>query len=122
MPAAPTKPSATASDCGESALAQCVTQLVRRYLRDLDGNAEGAELHTLVMHNAAPWTQPYPLLEVRLSDLAGHAVAARVFAPTTYLPDAALATRGLPPDARAAISIEIRDPGRQAVAFEIVPR
>lgn len=52
MPAAPTKPSTAASDCGESALAQCVTQLVRRYLRDLDGNAEGAELHTLVMHNA----------------------------------------------------------------------
>ena len=52
MPAAPTKPSAAASDCGENALAQCVTQLVRRYLRDLDGNAEGAELHTLVMHNA----------------------------------------------------------------------
>ena len=52
MPAAPTKPSTAASDCGESALAQCVTQLVRRYLRDLDGNAEGAELHTLVMRNA----------------------------------------------------------------------
>jgi Fis family transcriptional regulator len=52
MSAAPTKPSAAASDYGESALAQCVTQLVRRYLRDLDGNADGAELHMLVMHSA----------------------------------------------------------------------
>ncbi len=51
MSAAPTKPSAANSDHGESALAQCVTQLVRRYLRDLDGNAAGAELHALVMQS-----------------------------------------------------------------------
>ena len=98
--------------------------LLRLDARDIrrHPDAPDALLISATLHNTAPWTQPYPLLEVRLSDLAGHAVAARVFAPTTYLPDAALATRGLPPDARAAISIEIRDPGRQAVAFEIVPR
>ena len=98
--------------------------LLRLDARDIRRHPDvpDALLISATLHNAAPWTQPYPLLEVRLSDLAGRAVAARVFAPTTYLPDAALAARGLPPGARAAISIEIRDPGRQAVAFEIVPR
>ena len=98
--------------------------LLRLDARDIRRHPDvpDALLISATLHNTAPWTQPYPLLEVRLSDLAGRAVAARVFAPTTYLPDAALATRGLPPGARAAISIEIRDPGRQAVAFEIVPR
>lgn len=52
MPAAPAKNVAHASDHCESALAQCVTQLVRRYLRDLDGNAADAELHNLVMQCA----------------------------------------------------------------------
>lgn len=52
MSAASAKPSTAASDCGDGALAQCVTQLVRRYLRDLDGNAADAELHALVMHSA----------------------------------------------------------------------
>lgn len=98
--------------------------LLRLEARDIRRHPDvpDALLISATLHNTAPWTQPYPLLEVRLSDLAGRAVAARVFAPTTYLPDAALAARGLPPGARAAISIEIRDPGRQAVAFEIVPR
>ena len=98
--------------------------LLRLDARDIRRHPDvpDALLISATLHNTAPWTQPYPQLEVRLSDLAGHAVAARVFAPTAYLPDAALAARGLPPGARAAISIEIRDPGRQAVAFEIVPR
>ena len=52
MSAASAKLSAAESDCGDNALAQCVTQLVRRYLRDLDGNAADAELHDLVMHSA----------------------------------------------------------------------
>ena len=52
MSAAIRKPSLATCDHGDSALAQCVTQLVRRYLRDLDGNAAGADLHSLVMHSA----------------------------------------------------------------------
>ena len=79
----------------------------------------GALLISASLRNAAPWPQPYPLLQVQLSDLSGRAVAERVFAPAAYLPDAAIADHGLPAGARAAISIEVRDPGPRAVAFQI---
>lgn len=82
----------------------------------------GALLISATLRNRAPWTQPYPLLEVSLSDLSGKPVALRVFAPDAYLGSRALAARGLPADASAAISLEVRDPGRQAVAFAIHPR
>jgi len=49
MVAATSKSARRAGDDGDSALSQCVTQLVRRYLRDLDGNCAGAELHGLIM-------------------------------------------------------------------------
>ena len=82
----------------------------------------GALLISATLRNRAPWTQPYPPLEVSLSDLSGKPVALRVFAPDAYLGSRALAARGLPADASAAISLEVRDPGRQAVAFAIHPR
>lgn len=82
----------------------------------------GALLISATLINHASWTQPYPLLEVRLSDLAGKPVAERVFPPAAYLANRTIAARGLPAGASAAISIEVRDPGRRAVAFEIRPR
>ena len=82
----------------------------------------GALLISATLINRAPWTQPYPPLEVSLSDFSGKPVAQRVFAPDTYLGSRALAARGLPAGASAAISLEVRDPGRQAVAFAIHPR
>ncbi len=82
----------------------------------------GVLLISATLHNRAPWTQPYPPLEVTLTNLTGAPVAARVFAPASYLPDAAWAAHGLPPGAHAAISIAVRDPGRRAVAFAIRPR
>lgn len=57
-----------------------------------------------------------------LSDLSGKPVAQRVFAPDAYLGSAVLAARGLPAGASAAISLEVHDPGRQAVAFAIHAR
>ncbi len=96
-------------------------QLDAADIRPLPG-APGVLLISASIHNRADWTQPYPALQVTLSNLAGKPVAARVFAPAAYLPDAALAAHGLPAGARAAISLEVRDPGRQAVAFAIAPR
>jgi hypothetical protein len=92
--------------------------------RDIRPHPEvpGALLISATLRNRAPWTQPYPLLEVSLSDLSGKPVAQRVFAPDAYLGSRALAARGLPAGASAAISLEVRDPGRQAVAFAIHQR
>ncbi|THD09400.1 zinc-ribbon and DUF3426 domain-containing protein [Metallibacterium scheffleri] len=92
--------------------------------RDIRPHPEvpGALLISATLHNRAPWTQPYPQLEVSLSDLSGKPVAQRVFAPDAYLGSAVLAARGLPAGASAAISLEVHDPGRQAVAFAIHAR
>jgi len=78
----------------------------------------GALIISATMVNEADFTQPYPGLEISLSDLQGRQVAARSFQPDTYLPDDVDIARGMAPDGRVQVSLEVVDPGDQAVAFE----
>ena len=67
--------------------------------------------------NDARWAQPWPDLELTLSDINGQPIAHRRFAPEEYLghlQGAALVA----PGQSASIALEVRDPGKQAVAFE----
>lgn len=78
----------------------------------------GALIISATMVNQADFTQPYPGLEISLSDLQGRQVAARSFQPDTYLPDDVDIARGIAPDGRVQVSLEVVDPGDEAVAFE----
>lgn len=67
--------------------------------------------------NEARWAQPWPELNLTLSDINGQAIAQRQFAPDEYL---GLGARELiiKPGQTASVTLEVTDPGKQAVAFE----
>jgi predicted Zn finger-like uncharacterized protein len=66
--------------------------------------------------NDAPWPQAWPVLQISLADLDGKAVALRRFEAAEYLgsgPDETTLGAGQ----SATVTLEVQDPGKQAVAF-----
>jgi predicted Zn finger-like uncharacterized protein len=78
----------------------------------------GALIISATMLNRANFVQPYPIVEITLSNLDEQRVAMRRVAPQDYLVDMRALARGLAPNATATIDLEVQDPGRNAVAFE----
>jgi predicted Zn finger-like uncharacterized protein len=66
--------------------------------------------------NDAPWPQAWPVLQISLSDLDGKPVALRRFEPAEYLGSAPREAT-LAPGQSASATLEVQDPGKQAVAF-----
>lgn len=91
--------------------------LVSRDVRPHPSHA-GALIISATMLNRAPFTQPYPTVEITLADLDEQRIAMRRVAPQDYLVDMRALARGLAPNATATIDLEVLDPGRNAVAFE----
>lgn len=78
----------------------------------------GALVISATMLNRAEFGQPFPTLEITLSNLDEERIAMRRLTPQDYMNDALILARGLPPGATATIDLEVLDPGKQAVAFE----
>lgn len=78
----------------------------------------GALIVSATLHNAADFAQPFPAVQVTLSDFDEQRIAMRRFLPQEYVADEAGLRKGLAPGANAAIVFEVVDPGRNAVAFE----
>ncbi|MCW8807328.1 MAG: zinc-ribbon and DUF3426 domain-containing protein [Rhodanobacter sp.] len=70
------------------------------------------------VRNDAAFAQPYPVLEITLSDARGRPVAMRRLQPRDYLDDDAALRRGLAPGGSTVLLIEAKDPGEKAVAFD----
>lgn len=68
--------------------------------------------------NNAPFAQPYPLLELRFSDMNGTPLAQRRFKPREYLPAGTDLQAGMPPNTPIQVELELMDPGSAAVNFE----
>lgn len=68
--------------------------------------------------NIAALPQPYPLMQVSLTDLQGKVIATRRFMPHEYLNATDDAKNLMPPGHPVTASVEIADPGGGAVAFE----
>ncbi len=68
--------------------------------------------------NRAAVTQPYPLLEVRLSDLSGARVAGRRFRPREYLPQGTNIAGGMAPGETVSAHIEVVEPSIPVVSFQ----
>jgi predicted Zn finger-like uncharacterized protein len=79
---------------------------------------EGALLISATLANQSQRARPYPVLELRLSDLEERPVAMRRFAPADYVSDSARIPAGMPPGTSLPVEFEVIDPGPQAVAFE----
>ena len=78
---------------------------------------KNALLIDVVMKNNAPFAQPFPIIQIDFSDIRGGTVAARRFYPDEYLPSDTQ-TSLLKPNANTSVSLEIQDPGKQAMTYE----
>lgn len=84
--------------------------------RDIRTRTPGVLRVSAQIRNDARWPQPWPTLRLTLSDAHGRAVALRDFLPRDYL-------GGVPAQAQlssgqtASLSMDIVEPGTQAVAF-----
>ena len=70
-----------------------------------------------IINNAA-FTQPYPGLQLKFSDMNGEKVAMRNFQPKDYLPANMNIARGMESNVPIQVELEIVDPGKNAVNFE----
>ncbi|ROM63567.1 hypothetical protein BK653_26315 [Pseudomonas brassicacearum] len=79
----------------------------------------GALVVDAIIYNRAPFSQPFPLLELRFADLNGHLIASRRFKPGEYL-GGDLEGRGeMPPQTPIHIALDILDPGSKAVNYSL---
>ena len=74
---------------------------------------------SVVFVNRADQPQPYPGLEVTLTDASGLALARREFSAGDYLPGNGDRQALLAPNVHIPILLEFEDPGDNAVGFEI---
>ena len=80
---------------------------------------KGALIVDAILYNRAPFAQPFPLLELRFSDLNGQLIASRRFKPAEYL-SGELAGRGeMPSQTPIHIALDILDPGPKAVNYSL---
>ena len=84
--------------------------------RDITLRTPGVLRVSARIRNDAHWSQPWPRLQLTLSDANGRDVATRLFTPAEYLGGAPTQSE-LGSGQSAALSMDIVEPGPQAVAF-----
>jgi predicted Zn finger-like uncharacterized protein len=72
-----------------------------------------------VIINRAAFEQPFPAIALTFSNLNGDVVAQSTFTPEEYLAGEAEALSAMPPETPVRIAISIRDPGRDAVNYNL---
>jgi hypothetical protein len=92
-------------------------------VKQLGAEAEGVEGSTLrvrlSVQNDSDRVQPLPLVRLTLKDRYNNAVATRDLEPSEYLPPRAAGLRLLDPNQRIDADLNVIDPGKAAVGFEI---
>lgn len=79
----------------------------------------GALVVDAIIYNRAPFSQPFPLLELRFADLNGHLIASRRFKPGEYLNGDLEGMTEMPPQTPIHIALDILDPGAKAVNYSL---
>ena len=80
---------------------------------------KGALLVEAILYNRAPFSQPFPILELNFTDVNGWPLANRRFKPAEYLGDDPERAAGMPPQTPIHISMEVLDPGENAVSYTL---
>jgi len=93
-------------------------QLVSRDMRSHPTRTGALRLSATIV-NRAPLAQAFPGLEVILLDSGGQPLASRMFKPEEYLAEDADIETGMTPEAFLPITLDLADPGNQAVGFEL---
>lgn len=73
---------------------------------------------TLTIINRATFSQPYPVIQLRLHDLSGTVVATRQFSDQDYLDTRAQTDKLMPPETPYAIQFEITDSGEEIAGYD----
>ncbi|HET9032117.1 MAG TPA: DUF3426 domain-containing protein, partial [Dokdonella sp.] len=92
-------------------------QLASRDIRP-HPSVPGALIISATLQNAGDFAQPFPTVEITLSDLDEQRIAMRRFRPEEYVSDSKALVSGLAAGAKAPLVFEVADPGKNAVAFE----
>ena len=79
----------------------------------------GALVVDAIIYNRAPFSQPFPLLELRFADLNGQLIASRRFKPGEYLNGELEGLSEMPPQTPIHIALDILDPGPKAVNYSL---
>lgn len=79
----------------------------------------GALVVDAILYNRASFAQPFPLLELRFSDVNGTLIANRRFRPQEYLAGELAGHGQMPPQTPIHISLDILDPGAAAVNYSL---
>ena len=74
---------------------------------------------TAVFRNAAQFPQPFPTIELTFSDLSNRSLMIFEFLPDEYLPQALRGTQLMPVDAPVQITLDLADPGSNAVNYQM---
>lgn len=82
-----------------------------------DADRPGALLVRATIENRAPFAQPYPILQLSLSDMDGRLLGRGRFTPQQYLASTDLPAQ-LPSHRPVHVRLKIADPGSNAVNFE----
>ncbi len=81
-------------------------------------NEKNALMISVTLVNHANFAQPYPDMRIDFSDVRGKLVASRRFSAAEYLQVEKQQQRLLPPDLPSSFTLEIIDPGDQAMTYE----
>ena len=79
----------------------------------------GALVVDAIIYNRAPFAQPFPLLEIRFTDITGQVLASRTFKPGEYLSGELAGQRQMPSQIPIHIALDILDPGTRAVSYSL---
>ena len=79
----------------------------------------GALVVDAILYNRAPFSQPFPLLELRFADLNGKMIASRRFKPGEYLSGDMAGKAEMPPQTPIHVALDILDPGPKAVNYSL---
>lgn len=92
-------------------------QLLSRDVR-LHPKQKNALLISAAMINNAYFSQPYPKIHIRLSDISGNVVAERIFNSETYMGKLSNPFLLMESKTPVHINFEVVDPGKDAINFE----
>lgn len=79
----------------------------------------GALVVDAIIYNRAPFSQPFPMLELRFADLNGQLLASRRFKPAEYLAGDLAGQAEMPSQTPIHIALDILDPGPKAVNYSL---
>ncbi|WP_101758932.1 DUF3426 domain-containing protein [Oceanicoccus sp. KOV_DT_Chl] len=82
-------------------------------------NAQQALVVDAIIINRADFKQRFPIMELQFTDLDGDIVAGRQFSPSEYLAGELSGDELMPMKQPVHISLEIVDPGEQAVNYQL---